>query len=87
MIGYSGQKSLHWLLILVTVFLISGCIGRSSPKVTYFSLLTLDQLGEAEVVAALPEIKLGVGPVSIPDSLKRSQVATRKHGNQYSCRQ
>lgn len=83
MIRYSVQKTLQWLLILTAVLLIAGCIGRSSPKVTYFSLLTMEQLGEAEVVASFPEVELGVGPVVIPDSLKRSQIATRQHGNQY----
>ena len=83
MIRYSVQKTLQWLLILIAVLLIAGCLGRSSPKVTYFSLLTMEQLGETEAVASLPEVKLGVGPVVIPDSLKRSQIATRQHGNQH----
>jgi hypothetical protein len=83
MIRYSVQKTLQWLLILIAVLLIAGCLGRSSPKVTYFSLLTMEQMGETEAVASLPEVKLGVGPVVIPDSLKRSQIATRQHGNQH----
>ena len=83
MIRYSVQKTLQWLLILIAVLLIAGCLGRSSPKVTYFSLLTMEQMGETEAVASLPEVKLGVGPVVIPDSLKRSQIATRQYGNQH----
>lgn len=83
MIAYSTQKRLQWFLILVSVLLISGCLGRSSPKVTYFSLLTMKQLGATESLASLPEVRLGVGPITIPDSLKRSQIATRQHGNQY----
>jgi uncharacterized lipoprotein YmbA len=83
MIAYRTQKSLQWFLILVSVLLISGCLNRSAPKVTYYSLLTMAQLGETEVVASLPEINLGVGPVVIPDSLRRSQVATRQNDNQH----
>ena len=83
MTEYSVRKSLQWCLVLVAVFLLTGCINRSAPKVTYYSLMTMEQLGEVEVVASLQEVTLGVGPVVIPDSLKRSQIATRQHGNQY----
>ena len=83
MIGHNVQKSLQWFLIFIVVLLVSGCLGRSSPKVTYYSLLIMQQLGDVQSVAALPDVRLGIGPITIPDSLKRSQVATRQHGNQY----
>jgi len=73
-----------WLFGLLSVLLISGCLGRSSPEVTYYSLLTMEQLGETQAIAFLSDVKLGVGPVTIPDSLKRSQVVSRSHGNQYA---
>ena len=81
MMGYVINK---WLLLLCCVLLVSGCIGRKSPEVTYYSLLTMEQMGEVQPVSSHPEIKLGVGPITIPASLKRSQVATRQHGNQYA---
>jgi hypothetical protein len=80
MIGYVVNK---WVLLLCCVLLLTGCIGRKSPEVTYYSLLTMEQLGEVQAIASHPEVKLGVGPITIPDSIKRSQVATRQHGNQY----
>ena len=83
MIGYRTQKILQWCLVFVAAFLVTGCITRSAPKVTYYSLLTMEQLSTAERLASFPEIKLGVGPITIPDGLKRSQIATRQHGNQY----
>lgn len=70
-------------LLLFTFLLLSGCVGRSSPQVNYFSLLSIEQLGEPRSIAAHPEVRLGVGPVTIPESLKRSQIVTRKHGNYY----
>jgi uncharacterized lipoprotein YmbA len=76
-------QSSRWVTVFAMVFMLSGCIGRSSPKVTYFSLLTAEQLNTGQALAALPEVKLGIGPVTIPDSLKRSQIATRQQGNQY----
>ena len=84
MIGHVMQKSLQWILVLVALLLATGCLSRSAPKVTYYSLLTMEQLGETDVLASLPEVRLGVGPVSIPDSLKRSQVATRQQSNQFA---
>jgi len=80
--GFICQSS-RWVVILAVAALLSGCIGRSSPKVTYFSLLTAEQLNTEQTIASLPEIKLGIGPITIPDSLKRAQVATRQQGNQY----
>jgi len=83
MIGYTLRKSNAGIVLLIVVLLLSGCLGRSSPKVTYYSLLTMNQLGDMQSVASLPDVKLGIGPITIPDSLKRSQIATRQHGNQY----
>lgn len=68
---------------LLLALLLGGCLGRSSPNVTYFSLLSMEQLGEVQAVASLADVNLGIGPVEIPDSLKRSQIATRSHGNQH----
>ncbi len=76
-------QSSRWVVILAVAVLLSGCIGRSSPKVTYFSLLTAEQLNTEQTIASLPEIKLGIGPITIPDSLKRSQIVTRQQGNQH----
>ena len=76
-------QSSRWAAILAVAVLLSGCIGRSSPKVTYFSLLTAEQLNTEQTIASLPEVNLGIGPITIPDSLKRSQIATRQQGNQY----
>jgi len=76
-------QSSRWVAVFAAMILLFGCIGRSSPKVSYFSLLTAEQLNVDPAIASLPEIKLGIGPITIPNSLKRSQVATRQHGNQY----
>jgi uncharacterized lipoprotein YmbA len=81
MMGYVINK---WLLLLCCVLLVTGCIARKSPEVVYYSLLTMEQMGEVQAISSHPEIKLGIGPITIPDSLKRSQVATRVQGNQYA---
>jgi len=71
------------ILLLAILLLLPGCIKRSSPQVTYFTLLSLKQMGDTQTLAALPELKLGVGPITIPDRLKRAQIATSQHDNQY----
>lgn len=83
MIGYAIRQSSNWIMLCVVVLLLSGCLGQRAPKVTYFSLLNMEQLGEVDAGSSLSEVRLGIGPVTIPDSLKRSQIATRQHGNQY----
>lgn len=69
--------------LLLSIFLLSGCTLRSVPEVRYFGLLTMDQLGDTRRVAAHPEMKLGIGPLTIPDSLQRSQIVTRQYENQF----
>jgi len=82
MIQYVARL-LSGCLLFSIILVFSGCVGRSSPQVSYFSLLTIEQLGNAQAVGSHPETKLGINPVTIPESLKRSQIATRQHGNQF----
>ena len=70
MIEYHVRKSGAGVLLFVVVLLLSGCLGRSSPKVTYFSLLTMKQLGEVQSITSLPVVKLGIGPITIPSQAK-----------------
>jgi uncharacterized lipoprotein YmbA len=74
----------RWVAVCTAVVLLSGCLGGGSSNVSYYSLLTAQQLEVGQAIATLPEVKLGVGPVTIPDSLKRAQIATRQHGNLYA---
>ena len=73
-----------WLLLLCCIVLLTSCIKHSSPEVVYYSLLTMEQLEEVQPISSHPEINLGIGPITIPDRLKRSQIATRQHDNQYA---
>lgn len=69
--------------LLLSVLFLSGCALRSAPEVKYFGLLTMEQLGDTRRVAAHPGMKLGIGPLTIPDSLQRSQIVTRQYENQF----
>ncbi len=84
MMRYVIFQSSRWVIVLAVTILLAGCLGGGSANVSYYSLLTSQQLKVGQVVASLPEVELGIGPVTVPDSLKRSQIATRQHGNQYT---
>lgn len=62
---------------------LSGCLSRSLPQTTYFSLMTIEQLEMAKPLATLRDTSIGIGPVAIPDSLKHAQIVTRSQGNRY----
>lgn len=81
-----GQRFLTFNIasMLLAGLLLSGCIGRNNTEVTYYSLMTMEQSGENLQLGEYPELALGVGPVAIPESLKRSQIVTRNSLNQYS---
>lgn len=78
------QKSPQWALAFVAMLALTGCIERRIESLHYFSLMTMEQLGDQQQISTLPTIQLGIGPVTIPQSLKRQQIATRKAGNQYA---
>ncbi len=82
------MKRNRFLVMRVScLFLISlvfvGCISRHAPSVAYFSFLNMSQLGETQTMTSLSGVNLGIGPVMIPETLKRSQVVTRRDVNQY----
>jgi len=78
------QNVRGWSLVCLVLLVLAGCIERKIQPLNYFGLMTMKQLGDDRQVTALPDIQIGIGPVSIPQSLKRQQIATRSTGNQYS---
>ena len=77
------RQSRPWFLLFAMILLLSGCLGRGKSDVTYYTLLNMNELGETQAVASFPDVKLGVGPITIADSLKRNQIATRENGYQF----
>lgn len=72
------------LILLVGLIVLSACVSRQAPIVNYYVLLNQSQLGDQQTIADYPDVKLGIGPIKVPDSLKRTQIATRQHGNQFA---
>ena len=71
------------LTLLLPATLLSGCISRNAPEVAYYSLQSIEQLGPERAEQPSQKIVLGIGPVTLPASLKRSQIATREADNRY----
>ncbi|MBE0574646.1 MAG: membrane integrity-associated transporter subunit PqiC [Desulfuromonadales bacterium] len=69
--------------LLLTCVVIAGCFGKQSPRVTYYSLLTMEQLGATDAAQSEPDLRIGIGPITIPDVLRRTQIVTRDAQNIY----
>ena len=64
------------LILVATLIVLCGCLGRSQPTRFYLLQPTLSlQTGKA--VPAKEGLRIGVGPVEIPEYLDRPQIVTR----------
>lgn len=78
-----GIKMSRWIMLMSGfLLLLTGCGGKS-PAVNHYSLGGIGQNASRVMVADDLDLKLGVGPVTVPDYLKRAQIATRLGPNRY----
>ena len=67
-----------WLMI------VSACAGKPL-EISYYSLAPLSSLNSpSQAVTTLPDLQIGVGPITLPEALKRSQIVTRSGEYRYS---
>jgi uncharacterized lipoprotein YmbA len=84
MINTLMKRITLWLAFLTACTVLAGCLKKQSPEVTYYSLLSTEQLSViAATDPAESDLRLGIGPITIPDSMKRSQLVTRDAQNIY----
>jgi uncharacterized lipoprotein YmbA len=83
MISPQFRKAIRWFALLATGVALFGCIGKSSPQVTFYSLLSMEQIGTTVAAPAGSDLKIGIGPITIPEALKRAQIVTRDAHNVY----
>ncbi len=74
---------IRWFVLISICIAAAGCIGKQSPKVTYYSLLTMERLGATDEAQPAPDLRIGIGPITVPDALKRTQIVTRDAQNIY----
>jgi uncharacterized lipoprotein YmbA len=77
------MKSLFSIMICIvaTLPLITGCAG-SQPPLSFYQL-TSAKLPAAANTETLPDLALGVGPITTPEILKREEIVVHGDGNQY----
>lgn len=75
--------SLYSLLVLLLLPSLIACGGRS-PSVAYYTLNTIEQESPELENSETFDIAIGIGPVTIPESLKRTHIATRLNDNRLS---
>ena len=68
----------HWLTLTLAALLLASC--GSSPAVRYFGL---EAIGVAYQRDAADAPVLAVGPIRVPDYLKRPQMVTRGQGSEF----
>ncbi len=74
---------IRWFILISTCLAVAGCLGKQSPEVAYYSLLSMKQMGTHTAAQAGGDQRLGIGPIIIPDVLKRTQIVTRDAQNIY----
>ena len=84
MISLHLRTCIRWCTLLVASVALFGCFGKSAPQATYYSLLSMQQLGmDDSTVTDHPDLRVGIGPVTLPDALKRIPLAVRDANNVY----
>jgi len=83
MIISQSRTIIRWAVLLTIAVALPGCIGQASPQVTFYSLLSMEQMGATAAAATRDDLTLGIGPITIPDGLKRNQIVTREGRNVY----
>ncbi len=73
-----GRKSL--ILLFVLTLITAGC--ATSPPARFYALNGISKPDNASPAAAGRTEIIGMGPVSIPDSLDRPQIVTLSGGNE-----
>lgn len=63
--------------LLVLAFGLIGCAGESAPSRFYLLTSPPDLKLEKQAVPAKGELRLGIGPISLPSHLKRPQIVVR----------
>lgn len=61
---------------IATVILLSGCLGRSQPT-KFYLLRSILSPQTGEMVTAQEGLRIGIGPIDLPEYLDRPQIVTR----------
>ena len=75
----SARRRLALLAVLAAGLTLAGC--AETPPTRFYTLSPLEDAPGGTPPANLPELTVGVGPVTLPPYLDRPQLVTRAGGN------
>ena len=75
----SARRRLAILAVLAAGLTLAGC--AETPPTRFYTLSPLENAPGGTPPASLPELTVGVGPVTLPPYLDRPQLVTRAGGN------
>ena len=67
---------------IATLVLLSGCLGRSQPT-KFYLLQSIPSPQTGEMVTASEGLRIGIGPIDLPEYLDRPQIVTRIGENEH----
>lgn len=70
------------LVLLAASAWLCGCFSRSQPT-KFYLLQTIPTLRAGKGVEAKEDLKIGVGPITLPEYLDRPQIVTRINDNEF----
>ncbi|WP_169569705.1 PqiC family protein [Sneathiella limimaris] len=78
----STLKTYAFAMLLFPLLMLSGCEGLVGPSTPteFYRLTAVDLSGQAKGLALSSELKVGVGPISIPGYADRSQIVSSGKG-------
>ena len=68
--------------VVILLALLSGCLAKA-PEIRYYNLSSLATQPDSAITVDNRNIGVGVGPLTLPEYLKRARIATRVAGHQY----
>ena len=69
-------------IFLATVMVLCGCLGRSQPT-KFYLLQSIPSPQTGEMVTANEGLRIGIGPINLPEYLDRPQIVTRIGENEH----
>ena len=67
-------------IFLLALFVLAGC--ATSPQSRFYHLSPMDKTAAAQAITKSAQPTISIGPVTIPDSLDRSQIVTLTGNNE-----
>lgn len=76
-----NRLSVSTLFIIFVSGILGGCMGGASQNSAYYVFNASQNSGRLETNTVFDDQGLGVGPIKIPEFLKRPQIVTRQEKN------